>query len=121
MNAMDKKLEQYQRLDLIASAIIAETFKFRGTTYVPPGSEEFGRYVVGVGGDTVPVDSCNLYELTLHYLRSGRPFGTWIESGKIYFDYVVFFNDLEQALKCAKEHNQIAIYDILTEECIYVS
>ena len=118
----NEKLARYQRLELLADSIIADTMKFRGTTYVPSGfpPERFGRFVVGVGGDVVPVDA-DIYELTLHYLRSGRPFGTWIESGRLYFDFVEFFDDLDQAIQCAKEHDQIAIYDLLTEECIYVS
>ena len=120
---LNEKLARYQRLDLIASAIIADTMKFRGTTYVPLGfpPETFGRFVVGIGGDFVPLDASNIYEVTVHYLRSGLPFGTWIENGHIYFDYVVFFEDLEEALKRAKENSQAAIYDLLTEECIYVS
>jgi len=120
----NEKLARYQRLDLLADSIIAETIKFRGTTYVPSGfpPERFGRYVVGVGGDVVPLsDVSEIARTCRRYLESGRPFGTWVESGRVYFDYVVFFDDLGRALRCAKEHDQIAIYDLLTEECIYVS
>ena len=119
---LNEKLTRYQRIEALADNIISETFKFRGTTYVPAHlpAELFGRYVVGVGGDVVSVDA-DIYELTLHYLRSGRPFGTWIESGRLYFDFVEFFDDLDQAIQCAKENGQIAIYDLLNEECIYVS
>jgi len=121
-NNLNEKLARYQRLDLIANDIIAETFKFRGTTYVPSHftAEQFGRFVVGIGGDVVPLDACNIYELTLHYLRSGRPFGTWIEAGRIYFDFVEFFDDLGAALQRAKECEQVAIYDLVEEKCIFV-
>ena len=123
MMKLNEKLARYQRLDLIADNIISETLKFRGTTYVPPGfpPEDFGRFVVGLGGDVMPLDACDIHEVTLSYLRSGRPFGTWVEHGYIYFDYVTFFDDLDQALQYAKENSQAAIYDLLNDECIYVT
>lgn len=120
---MNEKLARYQRLDLLADSIISETFKFRGTTYVPASfpSSQFGRFVVGIGGDVIPLDSCDIYQHVLRYLRANKPFGTWIENGNIYFDYVTFFNNLDEALQCAKENSQIAIYDIMNDECIYVT
>ena len=119
---LNEKRARYQRIEVLVDAIIADTVRHRGTTYVPPGSEAFGRYVVGVGGDVVPLsDVSEIARTCRRYLETGRPFGTWIESGKVYFDYVTFFDDLGRAIRCAREHNQIAIYDLLTEECIYVS
>ena len=73
-----------------------------------------------VGTYVVPVDA-DIYELTLHYLASGKPFGTWIEGGRIFFDFVEFFDDLGAALQRAKECKQLAIYDLVEEKCIYVS
>ena len=119
---LNEKLARYQRIDVLVDNIIADTVRHRGTTYVPPGSNTFGRYVVGLGGDTVPLsDVSEIARTCRRYLESGRPFGTWVESGRVYFDYVTFFDDVSRALKCAKEHNQVAIYDLLNEECIYVS
>ena len=119
----NEKLARYQRLDLLADSIIAETIKFRGTTYVPPGfpPERFGRYVVGLGGDTVPiVDVSEIARTCRRYLETGRPFDTWVEAGRVYFNFVDFFDDLGAALQRAKECDQAAIYDLVEEKCIFV-
>ena len=120
---MERKLARYQRLELLADAIIADTMEFRGTTYVPPGfpPERFGRFVVGVGGDTVPiVDVSEIARTCRRYLETGRPFDTWFEAGRVYFNFVEFFDDLGAALQRAKECDQAAIYDLVEEKCIFV-
>ena len=42
--------------------------------------------------------------------------GTWIHKGKIYFDLVQHFNDLDVATSVAKERHEIAIYDCTNQK-----
>jgi hypothetical protein len=39
--------------------------------------------------------------------------GTWVHEGQVYLDHVKIYNDLDDALNCARQNNQIAIYDLL--------
>ena len=42
--------------------------------------------------------------------------GTWIHKGKIYFDLVQHFNDLDMAAEEAKVRGEIAIYDCANQK-----
>lgn len=46
--------------------------------------------------------------------------GCWIDNGDVYIDISANIQDKEQALKTAKENNQLAIFDVVNCETIYL-
>lgn len=47
--------------------------------------------------------------------------GAWIEDGVVYLDVSVVLPTLEQALECARQHNQRSVYSLHNGETIYLS
>ena len=46
-------------------------------------------------------------------------FGTWVDDGTAYVDLVALIKDRRAALELAREHDQLAIYHLGTEETVY--
>jgi hypothetical protein len=46
--------------------------------------------------------------------------GTWLHEGRIYLDPVALIPDRDNALALAREHDQIAIYNLATAETVTV-
>lgn len=53
-------------------------------------------------------------------LSHGYLVGSWREGEKIYYDPSEVIMDRDEALKRAKERNQLAIYDFAKKETVYV-
>ena len=74
-----------------------------------------------LGGDLHRIESQLGYwaaseETTLSSVLNGEFVGVWEDSeGKTWIDATHYFTDLEQALKFARAHNQMAIWDNLHE------
>lgn len=49
-----------------------------------------------------------------------KVFGGWRSGGKYYFDASMLIADKEEAIRVAKENNQLAIYNIKTAEYIEI-
>ena len=62
----------------------------------------------------VPLTDIDLFKNNDHY------FGAWKDGDNVYFDVSVRHADKQQALKSAREHNQLAIFDVKNLESIYL-
>ena len=86
-----------------------------------------GRYMVAIAGYEViiPVEEFNGSVVEL-YSKYSMPriinatLGTWVHNNNVYLDSSIAFSSLEEALKVAKENNQIAIFDTVALEEIKV-
>lgn len=115
------------------SRVIHPSFKGHTVTPLP------GRYVASFhGGVTTPLH--HLYsshgqwyydgaiqaverltrEHERTYCNSVSP-GMWLDNGLVYFDVSTSFNDLEDALKFARDNDQLAIFDTVTDRPINVA
>jgi len=103
-----------------AKKILEETIRNGGYTHAAGMN---GRYVVGVGnvGRVAVENRRRAVELIRIALRSKQAFGTWIdEHNQLWVDYVALFNDLDSALRAAKNNGELAIYDLKENKVIYV-
>jgi hypothetical protein len=82
-------------------------------------------YVVGQHGIAGPADTLDVRG----WVESVRPevaakpahfVGAWTDSGTLYLDVVRVWPELAQALKDARDHDQLAIYDLTAEESLYL-
>ena len=64
------------------------------------------------------LDSINLYlYLNKELLRiPTNSLGTWLDDGKVYLDIVRTIPDKGEALRIAKDNNELAIFDLLNME-----
>ena len=75
-----------------------------------------GTYIKLADGRHARLETDNGYwvathETTLEQVPIGGLFGIWTDGDTYYFDSVEYHTDLQTALRVAKEHNQLAIWD----------
>ena len=46
--------------------------------------------------------------------------GAWLDDGRIYLDVVRVFSDRDMALEAGKRNHQLAVFDLTTQEAIFV-
>lgn len=88
------------------------------------------RYMVAFEGQEVPIelDKFNVSEVfkyinkTEYLYANNAGLGTWLDTNTniVYLDVSEGYHDLSEALKVAKKRNQLAIYDTLDNETIYL-
>lgn len=96
---------------------------FEGRTMLPftPGVG----FSVGIGGAILPATTVTGEALAWLARRIAQEYettyvGTWLNEGKVYVDAVRYFgaHGREDAIACAREHGQLAIYDFAAGEAI---
>ena len=88
------------------------------------------RYMVAFEGQEVPIelDKFNVSEVfkyinkTIYLYADNAGLGTWLDTNTdiVYLDVSEGYHDLSEALKVAKKRNQLAIYDTIKGETIYL-
>ena len=82
-------------------------------------------YVVGQHGVSGPTDTLDV-RAWVESVRSevahkpGYYVGAWHFDGLTYLDVVRVFPELVPAMRDAREHNQVAIYDLTAEESLFL-
>jgi hypothetical protein len=121
------------RLMQISSKIVQSLYtNISGGTFDNLGNEVKPNkgYAVGLKGFSFPkmfLINCKYPTVTLcHYLidnfkiNKGSYIGFWVSNEICYIDEVQILQDKNEALKLAKEKNQISIFDFETNKEIYL-
>lgn len=104
-----------------AQEIVQKTIDNGGYTHNSNGMQ----FVVGKGIEEKVLDNLTENDI-LEYVetanRYNSSFGTWYnaENGKFYLDLSDLFNCKDEAMRKAKERNEIAFYDLLENKEILV-
>lgn len=85
-----------------------------------------GRYVIGVKGFTVHIESFKLRHIEqIAKIAAETPgvdgFGAWINNGVVYLDAIRTAYNKYIALYWARRYDQLAIYDTETDASIYLN
>ena len=82
------------------------------------------RYSVAYGDNEVILSLKEFNEeVVINYLKKHGTIGTWIntENNMVYLDTSKTIEDKKEAIKFAKESNQLAIYDLVKNEEIKIN
>ena len=100
------------------AGIIQDTIKNGGSTTALSDSTRAGRYIVAISQFEMIINQYLFTKETLEFYHKQLPetdgnLGTWLndENGKIYLDYSLSFDDIDDAVAVAHKNKQLAIYD----------
>lgn len=109
-------------------SIIKATLKNGGSTTPLTNNVESGRYAVAISNfEMIVTKDLFSYQLVEAYhdllpKSANGNLGTWInpENDKVYLDFSLTYNDLENAVRVAYNNEQLAIYDTELDKTISI-
>ena len=108
----------------ILNSKTGNTFDLEGNVFKP----KYG-YFVGITGFQVPKNyfinpkfpiNTLLFTMEENLDLSKNLVGYWIENNVVYIDSVLHIGNIEDAIKTAKNYNQLAVWDCENNQSIYL-
>lgn len=105
---------------------LREQLRKRGGFTALYNSNNAGRYIVGIKGFTVHMDSLKLRHIDQIVKVAAATvgadgFGAWVGEGIVYLDAIRTEDNKDNALYWARRYDQLAIYDTETDASIYLN